>query len=229
MSGKEKEKNKMHSIEFGLKTQHTAASHSFIFYRKKSPLAIYLPLGPWMTFYCDVIIRNKIPQRCCLKIFLFIVFWARQTLVESRILLIMNKLTKLVTWDGYAIKGLLIETGNTAVYSLEMNHSSNDADDYKMWLSLVETVLHLPSPFLYCVTEMVFKPVNTRNQYLRDGKLGSLDMGISVVWMSAIWFCSFQRMQIWSQQQTSVRCMVFKTKTTKSCWQTNACFNQRRQ
>lgn len=121
-------------------------------------------------------------------------FWARQTLVENRILLIMNKLTKLVTWDGYAIKGLLIETGNTAVYSLEMNHTSNDADVYKMWLSLVETALHLPSPFLYCVTEMVFKPMNTRNQDLRDGKLGSLDIGISVVWMSAIWFTSFQRM-----------------------------------
>lgn len=162
--------------------------------KKKKPLAIHLPLGAWMTFYCDVIIRNKIPQRCCLKIFLFIMFWARQTLVENRILLIMNKLTKLVTWDGYAIKGLLIETGNTAVYSLEMNHTSNDADVYKMWLSLVETALHLPSPFLHCVTEMVFKPLNTRNQDLGDGKLGSLDMGISVVWMSAIWFSSFQRM-----------------------------------
>lgn len=161
---------------------------------KKSPSAIHLPLGVWMTFYGDVIIRNKIPWRCFLKIFLFIMFWARQTLVENRILLIMNKLTKLVTWDGYAIKGLLIETGNTAVYSFEMNHTSNDADVYKMWLSLVETALHLPSPFLYCVTEMVFKPVNARNQDLRDGKLGSLDMGISVVWMSAIWFSSFQRM-----------------------------------
>lgn len=120
-------------------------------------------------------------------------FWAWQTLVENRILLIMNKLTKLVTWDGYAIKGLLIETGNTAVYGLEMNHTSNDADVYKMWLSLVEIALHLPSPFLYCVTEMVFKPMNTRNQDLRDGQLGSLDMGISVVWMSAIWYSSFQR------------------------------------
>lgn len=137
-------------------------------------------------------------------------FWARQTLVENRILLIMNKLTKLVTWDGYAIKGLLIETGNTAVYSFEMNHTSNDADVYKMWLSLVKTAFHLPSPFLYCVTEMVSKPVNTRNQDLRDGKLGSLDMGISVVWMSAIWFTSFQRMQLSSQQQTSVSCRFFK-------------------
>ena len=161
---------------------------------EKNPLAIHLPLGVWMTFYGDVIIRNKIPWRCFLKIFLFIMFWARQTLVENRILLIMNKLTKLVTWDGYAIKGLLIETGNTAVYSFEMNHTSNDADVYKMWLSLVETALHLPSPFLYCVTEMVFKPVNARTQDLRDGTLGSLDMGISVVWMSAIWFSSFQRM-----------------------------------
>lgn len=142
-------------------------------------------------------------------------FWAQQTLVENRILLIMNKLTKLVTWDGYAIKGLLIETGNTAVYSLEMNHTSNDADVYKMWLSSVETALYLPSPFLYCVTEMLFRPVNTGNQYLRDGKLGSLDMGISVVWMSAIWFSSFQRMQIWSQQQTSVTCLIFKNKNNQ--------------
>lgn len=63
-------------------------------------------------------------------------FWAWQTLIENRILLIMNKLTKLVTWDAYAIKRLLIETGNTAVYSLKMNHASNDADVYKMWLCL---------------------------------------------------------------------------------------------
>lgn len=61
---------------------------------------------------------------------------AQQTFVENRILLIMNKLTKLVTWDGDAIKGLLIETGNTAVYSSKMNHTSNDADVYKMWLCL---------------------------------------------------------------------------------------------
>lgn len=39
MSGKEKEKNKMQSTEFGLKTQHTAASHSFIFYWKKKSLS----------------------------------------------------------------------------------------------------------------------------------------------------------------------------------------------
>lgn len=63
-------------------------------------------------------------------------YCAHQTFIENRILLIMNKLTKLVTWDGYAIKGLLIETGNTAVYSLEMNHTSNDADVYKMRLCL---------------------------------------------------------------------------------------------
>lgn len=48
----------------------------------------------------------------------------------------MNKLTKLATWDGYEIRGLLIETANTAVYSLEMNHTSNDTDVYKMWLCL---------------------------------------------------------------------------------------------
>lgn len=84
-------------------------------------------------------------------------------MVESRIFLIMNKLIKLVIWDGYVIKGLLIEIGNIVVYSLEMNYSSNDVDVYKMWLFLVEIVLYFLSLFLYCVIEMVFKFVNIRN------------------------------------------------------------------
>lgn len=62
-------------------------------------------------------------------------------MVENRIFLIMNKLIKLVIWDGYVIKGLLIEIGNIVVYSLELNYISNDVDVYKMWFFLVEIAL----------------------------------------------------------------------------------------